>query len=335
LKKSFLSYGGASKNLGVSMRVLSGLLFLCSFFAPLQGAVFKYIDCWTLYGDYLYLQGSVPDMYFAQLTRGSDVAVVQNKPEFNSAFRWGLDLDMAEFCGILGVNYMQYRDFLKKSISVGDDSGDSLVPLNIFRTSFTGNSVESTVDLRFENGEIFYRHYPKNFGKFFMHTQVGMEIAYVRYKSGDTVTGSGGGTFTQRSQAQGVGPQIGIGGEYEFMQWCNRAHRFSLTGSVLGSLLSTEFQISSLQNYDSGGTIFNDHFQGAHSMMPALQARLGVEYASCILCFPIHLVVGFEAHEYFDSVVTQRWDTSSTLLQNLEFQNFSLQGLYFRAGIHF
>jgi hypothetical protein len=139
------------------MRLLSLVLPLLMSCSSLMGAtVFRYLDCWTLYGDYLYLQPSVGSPYFAETAAAvSQAQIIANRPDFNSAWRVGLNYDMEEFCGVLGANYMQFSSSNTKSVVAGP--GEVLRNLDLGNTLIDadGGSTVSNMDFLLKQGEVF------------------------------------------------------------------------------------------------------------------------------------------------------------------------------------
>jgi hypothetical protein len=172
-----------------------------------------------------------------------------------------------------------------------------------------------------------------------VNTQMGLEIAYIRWKDSDRLSSDdpGSGLLDQSSLAQCVGPQIGVGADYELFCLCKGTHSFSLTGQFLGSLLAAHISPSSRLQRLGFSTTTDYVFQKLSRVVPSWQLRLGLEYLFPFFCFPMNVQVGYEVRDYLNSVYKQQWENAGADGYRLHdsFQNFALQGLYVRAGMHF
>ena len=170
-----------------------------------------------------------------------------------------------------------------------------------------------------------------------VYLQLGFEFASFNYRQNDVYARTVGATIDrrQKSKTWGIGPQVGLAVEYDLCD-CSEylPGRWSLTGLASGSLLVSESKLRNQQG------VALTHLRAvddpAWRIVPAVHARIGLNYGTTIQCYETNFEVGYEFNSYFRGLARSGFPNSGTTgLNPVGFYNYDLQGLYISGSMHF
>ena len=270
---------------------------------------------------------------------------LSNNFEFTPGFRAGLEYAMKNNHTSVQAFYSQVISSQKRTVN-----GDYLTAImgnpdtvqNFY--NYTG-SASSNLDLFYQRVDLNFNQLILNTSVFKMSIQPGFEYARLNlsehYKYVDTVGEEGTTTTRLKSHTWGVGPQIGLGLDYNFFQrTCgeNRTHVLSFTSLFSGSLLASKFK-NSYYSYNSyyENEYLNDVTEKmTWRVIPALHARMGLNYLIRGENVGFNIGAGYEFNSYIrGSSRVLFYDDGPFGNSSTQFNNFDIQGLYILGSISF
>lgn len=170
-----------------------------------------------------------------------------------------------------------------------------------------------------------------------VYLQLGFEFASFNFRQSDTYAITAGPTIDhrQKSKTWGIGPQVGLAVEYDLCD-CSEylPGKWSLTGLASGSLLVSESKLRNQQGVALTHLTTVD--DPAWRFVPAVHARIGVNYGTTIQCHETNFEVGYEFNSYFRGLARSGFPNSGTTgLNPVGFYNYDLQGLYISGSMQF
>jgi hypothetical protein len=301
-------------------------------------------DRWRVSGDFLYLLPTVDDTYFALNSDTSTVFPngkrVNNDFDFNSGFRVGAEWAFCDTRRELQAFYSHLNTRQHKTVSgsnlwatigrpdvsssFGNYSGSAISILNLMYQSIHANLSQQLVD---SCGVYFY-------------VQPGVEYAYLRLDENYSynITGGALSVVDQKSRMWGVGPQLGLGLDYNFYQGtfsCSWNHAFSITSLFSGSILMGHGKTKNFQTL-TGVQQLSIEDEHTWKTIPALHARAGLNYLVRGSRFGLAVEVGYEFNTYVRALSRVLFpDDTADGLCYTNYYNFDIQGLYVSGALSF
>lgn len=316
---------------------------LSAYLRPAAGA-------WGLEAEFLYFMPSFGDTYyvgdihqavFGTATISSSSFTKRNNDfDFIPGFRVGGAYGLCD-CNELIVRYSR----------LSKDQNDTTTGL-LFQvqgrlpSSFFNGTASSDLDLLYQNVDLLYGFGAYNGCKLNLDVQGGLEFAYIRLNENVVVSGLPNGgttpiTYTNRAKEKtwGIGPQLGFDLSYDFSGWCGLCdNALAFVSRASGSLLVSETTFNQNSTSNVGYYIVSD--ESTWRMVPAVHARLGLNYATCFSCVNAAFEIGYEFNCYIDGFMREKFTDGAAALNNnaysfSQFTNFGTNGLYVSAGVTF
>lgn len=292
--------------------------------------------------DFLYLRPTLDDTYFVLnggMTAGSSQGQrFNNDFGFKPAFRVGFEGSLCSSKRAFKSFYSYLSGSSSKTVSgsaLGATVGSSDV-ISAF-DGYSGNA-SSDIHLLFQRAEaLFTQQILESRGMYF-YIQPGLEFAYMRVNEDLTYnSGSSTATVGRKSRAWGVGPELGLAFDYNFYQGqltCRTTHAFTINSLFSGSLLVGGGR--GYNNQTNGSAIANVKDQAAARTIPALHAKVGLNYLIRGSACGFTTTLGYEFNSYIRAIAKGVFTddvADSAMLTN--YYNFDLQGLYVSESISF
>lgn len=306
-------------------------------------------DHYRITGEFLYLLPTVDDTYFV-LNSGSSTTFPNGEREnndfsFSPAFRVGIEIAACDKKRELEAFYARLSTTQNSTIA-GTNLWGTLGRPDLLRSfqNYTGTA-SSDLHLLYQNAEVNLSHQIANNYGTYLYVKPGVEFAYFRLHENYAyqITGGALGTIEEKSKTWGVGPQIALGLDCNLYQGnisCNTQHALSVTSSFAGGILMSRgatqhFQVLS-GDTSKAGTMLDTHDEFTWKTIPALHARMGLNYLIQTTACGIALGVGYEFNTYIRALTRTSFpDDVADGLCTTDFYNFDVQGLYVSASISF
>ena len=301
-------------------------------------------DHYRMTGEFLYLLPTVDDTYFV-LNSGSSTTFPNGEREnndfsFSPAFRVGIEY--------AGCDKKRELEAFYARLSTDQNSTISGAHLwaTLGRPDLTSNfenyngTASSDLHLLYQNAEIHFSQQILNSYETYLYIKPGIEFAYFRLHENYAyqITGVSLGTITEKSKTWGVGPQIALSLDRNLYQGnlsCNTQHALSVTSTFAGGILMSRGATQHSQ-VSSGATLLDIHDKFTWKTIPALHARMGLNYLIQTSKCGIALGVGYEFNTYIRALTRTSFpDDVADGLCTTDFYNFDVQGLYVSASISF
>lgn len=299
---------------------------------------------WRISGDFLYLLPTLDDTYFV-LTAPTSATVPSgtirdNAFGFAPGFRAGAEYACCDneraaqaFYSWLSTDQTHTVSGSNLWATVGSPDMASTLE------HYTG-SAKSHLDLLYQRLDTSFSQQLLNAHGFCVYVQPGLEWAYLRLNENYTFTNVAAvSTLHERSKILGVGPQLGLGMDYDFYRKASvdgtMTHAISFAGLFSGSIIMGQSQIE-YNEVRSGGSSINVSDSKTWRTIPALHARLGLNYTLYTDSVGFALGAGYEFNTYFRGLsrIVFVDDTADGLSIN-NYDDFDIQGLYVSAGLSF
>ncbi len=306
-------------------------------------------DAFRLTGTYLYMLPTIDDTYFVidgkTSTPYPSGKIKNNDFNFHSGFRVGAEYASCDthrgvqaFYTYLSAN--QHRQITGENLWATLGEAD-------FASAYEDYTGSATSKLR-----LMYQRLDLNLSQqaldcfgVHLYIQPGIEAALLNFKEhyDYSVTGVREGDISQKSRLWGVGPQLGLGIEYNFFDsrlsdtW---RHAFGTTwlfsGSILMSHAHTKTNDVSQEVGLAATQLANVKSNKTWRTIPALHARAGLNYTAEGPSVGFLLSVGYEFNTYVRGLTRVIFadDVADGKSFN-NYYNFDVQGLYVTAGISF
>jgi len=309
-------------------------------------------DNWRLSGDFLYLLPTFDDTYFVIESSAPTTFPAYTRKNndfgFSPGFRVGAEYAFCDTRREFQVFYSHLNSTEKKTVTganlwatVGDPD---------LTNSFDGYSGSASSNLN-----VMYQHLDLNFSQQALtsygmrfYVQPGLEYAYLRLRERYTYTSeliapSTTARIDEKSQFWGVGPQIGLVLDYNFLHQalsCSATHAFSILTQFSGSLLVGQAKTKNYQTGKFGSfpllTYVDTQDQHAIRTIPALHARVGLNYNISGTAAGGALEIGYEFNSYLRGLARTIFpDDLADGLCETNYYNFDVQGLYVSAKLSF
>ncbi len=301
---------------------------------------------WGVSVDFLYLKPSVDDTYFVIQSPTTSTAPngtrKNNDFHFHPGFRIGGVYEFCECNQELQVYYTRLSCKQSKTLSgsffwptAGHPfrTGDGIDPFN----DYTGTASSSVQTL--------YQRVDANFAQqtlcccgLDVYLQLGLEYAYLHLNETDTyaITDNVTSNVYQKSRAWGIGPQLGTSIEYQLCE-CEDylPGKLSFTGLASGSLLASQSNGSTRQTVGVASSLSVSD-PNTWRIIPALHARVGLNYATTISCYDANLEIGYEFNTYLKGLGRAVFLDSTALGSSTsQYRDYDVQGLYISAAMQF
>ena len=210
--------------------------------------------------------------------------IVRLNPDWAPAFRAGIGWNTTHDFWDLLLNYTWYRNKVSKSRT----SANGYIPLWPVSAANTGEfvnvSARSRLQLNMGDLEVGRMIFLTKTVAIRPHLGAKGGTLYQRFKSKYTVPVTGGGANTEekfngRNNYWGVGPRLGLNGEFHLNQG------FSLKGIFAGALLYGKTKAgwarSVLQSGSTNYTTSHDFSDNFYQLVPHMQLALGLQWQAC------------------------------------------------------
>lgn len=302
-------------------------------------------DAWRFSGTYLYMMPTLDDTFFVIDSSSSTTFPSGTRKNgnfnFHSGFRVGAEYAVCEDNRSLQAFYTRLSADQKHKVS-----GDFLwatqgkPDLTSSFENYAG-SASSNLHLLYQRLDLNLSQQFVNAKGIYLYLQPGVELAYLRLNEhyryhieGTTTTGS----VHQKSKVEGVGPQLGLSMDYNIYQGSYNptvSHALTFNGLCSGSLLMSYSKAKGNQVL-SDATILNVHDAKSWRMVPALHARVGLDYIVMGSSVGFSLGVAYEFNTYirgFNRVLFVDDVADAQSFSN--YNNFDVQGLSVTASLSF
>jgi hypothetical protein len=309
-------------------------------------AVYPSLPCpetWRFTGEFLYFLPTLDDTYFAfnpPITSTHPVGErVNNDFGFNPGFRVGAEIaccknkrELMAFYSYLNAD--QEEEIAGSHLWAAIGSPDVISNFE----SYSGTA-SSNLHLLYQNGTLNISQEVLESHGAHLYLQPGIEYAYLRLRE-DYAYQTGGdlAEINEKSRTWGVGPQLGLGIDYNFYQGaltCTSTQAFSITGLFAGSILMGREKTTNFQSL-TGTTFIDIHDEHTWRTVSAMHARLGLNYLIRGSSYGVDLGVGYEFNTYLRALTRVFFpDNAADGLCSTNYYNFDLQGLYVSGAISF
>ena len=287
--------------------------------------------------EYLFLKPSVDDPYFviSGVANGDNVPngkKIKNDFGFHSGWRLRGRYHFCDSCFSFDGSYLQLNAQDRKTVQGSALWGTSGPP-------FLLNTVQNEPGTASSENTLFYQRVDTlfsqsvNLSSFAFTFFEGVELAHLSLQQKtDFALVAVAGEVNNRSRVWGVGPQFGVEGEYElFWSACGVTR---LKGVATGSLLVA----SSKQNVKvtQSSVSWSVQDEAVWRMIPAVHARLGVDYTTCICRMPAAIEIGCQFDFYHKALGKEVFtDSTARGAAFVDYLDVSLQGFYASLSIGF
>ena len=321
---------------------------------PIQVPSIPCPENWRLSGDFLYLLPTFDDTYFAIKSNSAGGSLngkrINNDFQFKPAFRFGIEYALCNTRRELQAFYSYLEASQKKTIS-GSHLWATLASPAIAAvfTNFAG-SASATLNCMYQRLDGNFSQQALNCYGMFFYIQPGLECSYLRlsenylFQKSDSLA-----SIDRKSKAWGVGPQIGVGLDYNFYEGrlsCSTTQTVSISSLFSGSILMGRATTSALQVID-GDSLINVNDEYTWRTIPALHARAGLNYLvkGCWCAFSA--AIGYEFNTYLRALARTTFTNEIAIGENLSspglvggtcstnYFDFDVQGLYLTAAVQF
>lgn len=312
---------------------------------------FGFGDNLSVTAELLYLKPSVEDTYFAvNYWTGNESGDFyyqryNNNFNFTPGFRVGVNLDLCgcDCPGKLAFDYTylnatHHRDVvgggLSASVGLSNFAGyDNLSNYN--------GLASSNNKLRFQTYDLTYQVPLCCQSCLSVGVKAGLEYISYRYTQNANYFASAGefeflNTYRHSSSLEGIGPTLGFVFDYPLLKGscecpANLGLRLETNGILLVGKPKNSFTygygVNGESNYDVA--LYNDH---DWKVIPAFNARIGVNYAFAFECLQAELEVGYEFVDYLRANVRTIYATPNLFdqgaLSSNQYTDLTLHGLY-------
>lgn len=294
-------------------------------------------------GEYLYWMPSVDDTYFvieADATSTFPTGTRRNNDfNFNSGYRVGGAYLFCDCNRELLVRYTNLNFTQRKTVT-----GDFLWATQgraDFASGFENYAGTASSQLKFlyQNIDAVFAQQLYDCCGLDFAVEFGLEAVELKLNESYTyaVTGADIGTIDQHSKTTGIGPKVGFAVGYElFTGDCNCPGTLSLNICTAGSLLAADTKTSATNATTGGGTLLDVSDKKSWRVIPALHARVGLNYDMNFGCGDASLEVGYEFTSFLRGLSRTAYpdDVADSLSYN-NFYNFDMQGLYVSGSFTF
>lgn len=303
---------------------------------------------WRVIGEYLYWAPSVDDTYFVIDSAVSTIFPngkrKNNDLNFHSGYRIGGDYLFCDCNRALQVTYTNLNFKQNKTVT-----GDFLWATNgtetltgIFR-NYSG-SAESHLKFQYQNLDAFYAQELFDCCGLDFGIQLGFEAVELKLNETDTYSAAAETGFVhQHSKTNGIGPKIGFSVGYNLFESkdCDCSSTLSLNFLTAGSLLAADTKThidASLGTSDGTTSILDVSNKKDWRVVPALHARVGLNYDMVFSCVEASLEVGYEFTSFLRGLTRTSFPDSESGVTGMSFTNFynfDMQGLYVSGSVTF
>lgn len=297
---------------------------------------------WKVIGEYLYWQPSVDDTYFVidspESTTFPNGTRKNNDFNFHSGYRVGgaflfCDCERELQITYTNLNFKQNKevagDFLWATVGRPD-------VVSAFE-SFAGTA-DSGLKFTYQNIDAFYAQQLFDCCGLDFGVQIGLEA--VELKLHETYTYTSATTTAiihQHCKTNGIGPKLGFAIGYELYQSDNCTCPGTLSLNVIssGSILAADTKTSSDDSLD-GVLDLDVSDKKAWRVIPALHARVGLNYDTTFSCVDASLEIGYEFTSFLRGLSRHSFaDDVGDGFCSSNYYNFDMQGLYVSASVTF
>ena len=302
-------------------------------------------DRWRLSVDFLYLLPTVDDTYYV-MNSGSTTSFPDGKRQnndfgFTPAFRVGGEYAFCETHRKLQTYYTHLSSHQEQT-TTGTNLWGTLGRPDLTSSFESYNGFASSdLNLLYQRLDTTFFQQAINCYGLQLSVQPGIEYAYMRlreqYEYHSTVPATG--VITQKSRAWGIGPEIGLGMDYNFYQSTfkcyNWTQAFSVTSLFSGSILMGHTKTKNFQQLNSA-TIVSTQDEHTWRTIPALHASVGLDYRVIGAWVGCSLGIGYEFNTYVRALSRTSFsdDVANSLCQT-DYYNFDVQGMYIQAALSF
>lgn len=298
---------------------------------------------WSVFADYLYFKPSVDDTYFVIDSQATSTFPegkrVNNDFDFHSGYRVG---GTYSFCDCNRELLFSYSHLgFKQDETVTGSFLWGTVGRADFATNFENysGSAKSELDYLYQRYDLLYSQQIYNCCKLDVNVQFGLEAADLKLNEDYTfINGATTGLVKQHSKAWGIGPQLGFGLGYDLYEGseCDcLPGTLRLNVLSTGSLLAADSKAKAFSSL-TGVTNLNVKDDNTWRVIPALHARVGLDYGFNFSCFDFSLEVGYEFSSYIRGLTRIGFpDDVADGLSYSNYYNFDMQGLYVSGSFRF
>lgn len=297
---------------------------------------------WQFDIEFLYFLPSFDDTYFViDDTNGGTLSGTRknNDFDFTPGFRIGAALSLCGCCdGEIEAFYTRLSHNNSLTISGPNlwATVGSPALTNAFE-SYSGNA-SSTLDFLYQRVDALYGHQLWCNNCADLNGMFGLEWGYIRFREQYQFL-TDGGSFAQINRSTknwGIGPQFAMKYDYLICETsCFCPGALSLAATSSASLLVSR-STNNTTDILNGASLNDVQDEKTWRIIPALHARVGLNYATFFSCFGACVEVGYEFNSYLRGITRQLFtDDVGTGLGFTNYYNFDVHGLYVAVDINF
>ena len=295
---------------------------------------------WAFSAGWLFLKPTLDNTYFA-LNSGSSTTFpngtrINNELDYQSAFRVGAAYEFCDSKRVLQVNYTSL-DASQSETVAGDFLWATLGRAD-FASAFENyaGTASSSLDLSYQRIDASFSQ-PWPVYKDNVYFRYGVEYANLDLREDYTYVSAGTtGTIAQESNTVGVGPEFGVGIDHALVpsnSWMPGA--LSMNMVTTASLLVGQSN-GHVNNFLGVTPLLDVVDDNASRLIPALHARIDLNYDVCIGNCQTTLTIGYEFHSYIRALTRVAFpDDVADGLSTNHYDNFDLHGLFASATVGF
>lgn len=308
-------------------------------------------DAWKFSGAFLYLLPTLDDTYFV-LNANSSTSYpsgtrMNNDFGFKPAFRVGAEYSCCNRSRAAQAFFTQLNGTQDKTVAGPHLSATiGTPPLTETVGNYSGTA-SAKLDLLYNNLDVNLSQKILNIYGMNLYIQPGLEYAYFRLKEDYTYEKADGNlaVIDQESKAWGLGPQIGLGLEYNLFQralFRSSTQALSISSLFSGSILMGTGKINNLQYLGDISDLENKDIEidtkdeSTWKTIPGLHARVGLNYLIRGAKYGFIFGVGYEFNTYVRALTRIVFpDDVAENLCTTNYYNFDVQGFNFSAAVSF
>jgi len=299
---------------------------------------------WEITGEFLYMMPTLDDTYFViesdVTTTSPNGTRLNNDFNFKPGFRVGGAYSLCECDADFSASYTYLKAKQNKTVS-GDFLWATVGSADLVSgfENYAGTA-SSRLNLLYERVDASYDQLAFKCCGTDVYVKLGLEAAFLKlnenYAYQTNATSSIASTVHQSSRSWGVGPQIGFEFDYALFSGSSCSPgTLSLNVLSTGSLLVGESHTTT-QNTVAGVATVNIKDKKTTRIVPALHARVGLNYETTISCLDTAFGLGYEFSSYLRGLSRSEFgDDVADGLCSTNYYNFDVQGLYINATVAF
>jgi hypothetical protein len=293
----------------------------------------------TVTGEYLALRAGVGDTGFVLNSPTTSAtpqgALVNNDPDFKSAFRVGVGYEFGGSNRAINAYYTHLSETQTKNIS-GNFLWATVGRADLASAfeNYAGTA-SSSISIKHDRFDLLFSEPVKWFDAR-VAMLYGLEYARINVDDNYTYVGATTGTVANSSRYSGVGPQLGVSIDHDiFRNSSAMPGTLSVNAVATGSLLYGTHKVAQSQTV-GGVTLLNVSDDDTKRVIPVVHLRAGLTHTFPIMSYVGAISLGYEFNSYIGAISRGLWqDDVADGLTTKKFENFDTSGPYANLKVKF